>query len=303
MLFPVSPQILHGVKLRSVRWQELKLNSAILLRHKLLDHAAAMGGSAVPNHQQIAVNMAHQMREKLNYLGTSDATGVEPEIKIPPCHSRHCRKRLPVKAILQHRRLTFWRPGPTTVRTLTEPALVHKHYRAALPLGFFLSPGQRFFFQRSMETSSRSSARPVGRWQLQPIFPNSHQTCPGWYFTPHSCLISSATRCRVHSPVSYPKVSGPSLSFRSIFFSSASLSRDLRPARPAFFNPPRPCSAICFFHRPTDWRCTPNCRATSASLSPACNRLCARSRRSSSSSKSLFTPAGFPMQNYLSQTS
>ncbi len=95
---------------------------------------------------------------------------------------------------------------------LTEPALVNEHYRARLPLGFFLSSGQRRFCQRSMAGSSRSRAFPVGRWQLHPSFFNTQLTCPAWYFTPKSRSISSATRSRVQRLVSYPNASVPCLS-------------------------------------------------------------------------------------------
>jgi hypothetical protein len=242
------------------------------------------------------VDMAHQVREKLDHLRAADTAGVQAKVKIPPGDAGHRRKRLPVKRILKHRCLSSRRPGPATVGTLAEPTLINKHYGAPLPLGFFLRRGQRFSFHCAIEISLRSSARAVGRWQLHPIFPKSHQTWRGWYLTPHSSLISCAIRCNVQSPVSYPNVSGPSLSLRSIFRRSVSLSRDLRPARSAFFNPARPCSAFCLRHRPTEWRCTPSCRATSASVNPRLNSACARSRRSSKASKSRFTPAGFPMQ-------
>ena len=241
------------------------------------------------------------MRKKLNHLRTSNTTGMQLEVKIPPSNSGHGRKRLPVKRILQHRGLSFRRPGSTAVWPLTEPALINEHYRASFLSGFFLSSGQRRFFHPPIAGSSRSSARPVGRWQLQPSFSNSHPTCPGWYFTPQSRSISLATRSKVQRFVSYPKASGPRLSPLSMRFRSPWLKRDLRPARPAFFNPLRPRSPICFAQRLTDWRWTPTCRATSASLSPCFSNPKALKRRRSNSSKSLLTPAGFPMQLYVAQ--
>jgi hypothetical protein len=303
MVLPVSPQVFNRIQLRSICGQELERDSAVLVSHKVPHQAASVNRSSVPDQKQIAVDVAHQMRKKVNHLTTADTAGIEPKIELPPRHSCHRRERLPIERILYYRRLSPRRPSSTTVRALAQSAFVDKHYRAALPLGFFLSCGQRFFFQCSIEASFRSRARPVGLWQLQPSFLNNHHTWPRWYRTPHSSSISFATRSSVQSPVSYPNVSGPALSPRSTFLKSASLSRGLRPARPAFFNPPRPASAICLRHRPTDWRCTPICRATSASVMPCLISAYARSRRSSNASKSLLTPAGFPMQKYLSQPS
>jgi hypothetical protein len=45
--------------------------------------------------------------------------------------------------------------------------------------GVFFSAGHRCRFHCAIAVSSRSSARPVGRWQLQPSFRKSHHTWPG----------------------------------------------------------------------------------------------------------------------------
>src|SRR6266542_886333 len=95
-------------------------------------------------------------------------------------------------------------------------------------------------------------------------------------------------------------IKGPEVGLISRHF-GASLNRDLRPARPACLSPSRPCSSIALAQRLTDWRCAPTCRAISASLTPLLNKAKALNRRRSKASKSLFTPAGFPMQVYLSQ--
>jgi hypothetical protein len=57
----------------------------------------------------------------------------------------------------------------------------------------------------------------------------------------------------------------------------------------------RPPSSSCCAQRLTDWRWTPTWRATSDWLRPLRNRSTAFIRRCSSASKSLRTPAGFPI--------
>lgn len=246
--------------------------------------------------------MTLQMSEELNHLGTSNATGMQLEVKIPPSDSGHGRKRFPIKRVLQHRGLSSRRPRPTAVRSLAESALINEHYRAPFALGFFLSSGQRLLFQRAIATSSLCKALPVGRWQLQPSRPNSHQTWPTVNRTPQFCSIRSATRLNVHRFVSYPSACGPRFKARSIPLSSTWLSRGLRPALPVFFSPARPDSATCLAHRLTDCRWTPSCRATSAWCTPCLNSANARKRRCSNASKSLLTPAGFPMQEIVPQS-
>src|SRR5688572_25420030 len=186
-----------------------------------------MGSGAVPDHQQLSFDVALKMREKLNNLGASNTARMKLKVEVPPSDASYGRKFLPIKRILQHRSLSFRRPCPTTVRPLAKPTLVNEHYRAPLALGFFLTSGQRRFFQRLMAGSSRSRARPVGRWQLQPSFFNSQLTCPAWYFTPKSRSTSSATRSRVQRLVPYPNTSAPRLSLSSRPLRSASLNRDL----------------------------------------------------------------------------
>ena len=72
----------------------------------------------------------------------------------------------------------------------------------------FLISGQRFFFHCRIASSSRSKARPVGRWQLHPNCRNIRQTWPGWYVTPQASPIKWATRLAVHRLVSYPSCFG-----------------------------------------------------------------------------------------------
>jgi len=128
---------------------------------------------------------------------------------------------------------------------LAQPALVDEDDGAPLAERFFLSRGQRTRFQYRIACSSRSSAFPVGRWQLHPSWRRMRQTWASWYRTPHWSSISSRTRLAVHSPVANPAASGPRLSDCSICLSWAPLNLGLRPARPAFFNPLDPCLSNC----------------------------------------------------------
>src|SRR5206468_3155560 len=121
------------------------------------------------------------MHEKLDDLRTTDRSWKQSEVEVPPGHARHRRQRLPVKVILQHRRLSAWRPGTAAVRALAQSALVDEDDGAPLFAGFFLISGQRFCFHSRIFSSSRSSARPTGRWQLQPNCRRMRQACEAWY--------------------------------------------------------------------------------------------------------------------------
>ena len=258
-----------------------------------------MASKPIPYNQDFAPDMAQQVSQELDHLGTADRTGKQSKVKLSPGYPGHGRQMLPIKMVLKNRRLPSGRPRPTTVRPLAQPTLIDEYYRSLLPLGFFLSLGQRFFCQPSIFFSLRSNARRVGLWQLQPSSCKIRHTWAGWYFTPHSCSIRSATRTVVHNSVSYPRTWAPCLSLSSTRRRSAVLSNGFRPARPAFLSPRTPDSLISLSHRLTDWRCTPTSRATSDCDTPRRNSRAASKRRCSSASKSRRTPLGFPMLSTL----
>ena len=95
---------------------------------------------------------------------------------------------------MQHGRLPLWRPCATAVRPLAQSACVDEDDRAPLGLGFFLISGHRFCFQHWIAASSRSRARPVGRWHPHPICRRMRRACPGWHCTPHSVSVSNMRR-------------------------------------------------------------------------------------------------------------
>ena len=174
----------------------------------------------------------------------------------------------------------------------------------SLPFSVFFNAGQRCFFQRRIASSSRSKARPTGRWQLQPNCLKSLQTWVEVYRTPHSCSIKCATRWLVHRLVLYPNASGPCFSPCSMRFRSAANSFGFRPARPALFNPARPAYSNCRAQRLTDWRWTPRRRATSDWWRPCSSNRAAFRRRCSrvlKHSVSRLNPRAFPMTRTITQ--
>jgi hypothetical protein len=90
------------------------------------------------------------------------------EVEVPDRHPGGNRNGLPVEVVLEHRRLPPRCPGPAPVWTLAQPAFVDEDDGAPFFLGFFLIAGQVLRFHSPMASSLRSSARPTGRWGLQP---------------------------------------------------------------------------------------------------------------------------------------
>jgi hypothetical protein len=107
MVLPIPPDVFHWVKLRSIGRQVLKTEGAVLLGHKVFDQPAMVGSGAIPDHQQLSFDVAHQMREKLNDLGASNTARMKLKVEVPPSDASYGRKLLPIKRILQHRSLSF----------------------------------------------------------------------------------------------------------------------------------------------------------------------------------------------------
>ena len=151
--------------------------------------AMAIFGTITASLSQMAVSCSNLFTEILAYISvglqgfasivTVSYTHLQPEVEIPQRDACDDRKRLPVKVILQHWRVASPRPRAATVRPLAQSAFVEKDDRSPLFLGFFLMSGQVTFFQWRMACSLRSSARPTGRWQLQPSATRIFHTWPG----------------------------------------------------------------------------------------------------------------------------
>jgi hypothetical protein len=156
--------------------QVLELDPASLAGDKLSHHPAAMGLRTIPDQQQLARQVAQQMTQEVHYLRGANGSSVKSEIEIPPSDAGHRREHLPVEMILQHRSLSARGPGAHPMRSLAQPALVDKDDDAPLAERFFLIRGQPTRFQYRMASWSRSSARPLGRWQLQPSWRRMRQT-------------------------------------------------------------------------------------------------------------------------------
>ena len=137
-----------------------------------------------------------------------------------------------------------------------------------------------------MATSSRSVAWRAGRWRLHPIWRSTRQTWPGWYLTPVTASITSATRASVHSSVGYPLAVGPLRSAFSTLARSDSVTFGSRPARPAARSAFLPPAFHLSCQSETVWCTTPSSLAISAWETPLAKRSAAFMRRSSMAAKS-----------------
>ena len=179
VMLPVPPHVLGRVELGSVAGKILEHDPAALRGDVLPHDPAAVRGQTVPDHEQPSAKMALQVGEKLDDLRSLDRSWEESEVETPPRDPGDRREQVPVEVILQDGRLPARRPRPAAMRPLGQSALVDEDDRLPLRGGLFFNAGQRTRFQWRIPASSRSRARPVGRWQLQPSRFSSRQTWLG----------------------------------------------------------------------------------------------------------------------------
>ena len=91
---------------------------------------------------------------------------------------------------------------------------------------------------------------------------------------------------------------GSALSARSRSRNWAGMSFAGRPVRPALRRPRTPDAPSSRAQRLTDWRCTPNSRATSDWLSPCRSNRAASIRRSSNARNPAAHPLDYPCLTY-----
>jgi len=176
VLLPVTPEVLHGIKFRGIGRKTFHPDFAMQTFQVRPDESAAVGGHAVPDNEELALNVTLEVFQEIDHLLGLDCTGVESKVKVPPRQPGDGRELLPVEVKLQNRGLAFGTPCSHPVWLLAQAALVDEEEGTPFFLGFFLMRGHSTRFQRAISSSLRSRARPVGRWQLHPICPSNRPT-------------------------------------------------------------------------------------------------------------------------------
>ena len=86
-----------------------------------------MGGHAVPDNEQLAVDVTLEVSQEIDYLLGLDRTGVEAKVKVPPRQPGNGRELIPVEVELQDWGLAFGTPCAYAVWLLAQPAFVDEN--------------------------------------------------------------------------------------------------------------------------------------------------------------------------------
>jgi len=169
----------------------------------------------------------------------ADIAGEKTKIKTKPLKagtygdSRYDRDLISAISVPNNGCFAAWRPRANHVGNQQESGFIAEDDVGTQPHGVFFILGHSAFFQCSMTSSFRSTARRSGFWWLHPKQRIRRPTWSRWYFTRNSASITSARRAVVHSSVAYP-------------YAIAPLSNN--------FNRRRHCSFVSFQGRPGENR-------------------------------------------------
>src|SRR5712692_3823078 len=71
-MFPIAPDVLDRIEFRRIGRQVIELQATLLARDEFPDQPTAMKLGAIPDHQQLARQVAQQSTEKVHRLGGAD---------------------------------------------------------------------------------------------------------------------------------------------------------------------------------------------------------------------------------------
>ena len=99
-----------------------------------------VGRKAVPNQQNVAIDIAEQVFEELDDLLGFDGLFEDLKVEVPERDAGDDRQGFPVEVELEDRSLSSWRPRAPPMRPLAQAAFVYEDDRSAFFLSFFLIP-------------------------------------------------------------------------------------------------------------------------------------------------------------------
>src|ERR1700690_160136 len=214
VVLEMAPDVFGRIQFGRVGGQLFDLNGTVQGLQVVAHERRAMGSQSVPDDQQRLADLLPEGVQELDDLRSLDGAGKESEIEAAEGDSGNDRQLAPVEVVLQDRSLALRRPGTHSGRPLAQSGLVDEDDDPPLFRSVFFRAGQRVCFQCLIRPSSRSSARPEGRWQEKPRETRMRQTWLSLYERVKRRLINSPTRGNVHRSVAKPSASAPALRAR-----------------------------------------------------------------------------------------
>lgn len=168
-----SPDTLVRVELGRIRRESLQMNP-LCAGAELTHEPAAMRVPAVPQQEDVAVDLTEEGAQEITSLELPDVIPVELKVKVEALatgRNRDTRDHgdavAPVE-VMNRRRLAHGRPGASDRRGQLEARFVGEDEVGTQPLGVFFTRGQSSRTKRRISALLRSSAFFCGFWWLHP---------------------------------------------------------------------------------------------------------------------------------------
>jgi hypothetical protein len=177
----IVPDALIRIQVRGVARQLLQVEPRRRpLREEVLDGLSAMDRRPIPDHEQLARNLAQQVPQELDNLGAPKCALADLEEE-PPLVGQAADDREMIAGTRhpEDRRLPPRGVGAHQARQQIEAGLVYPDNRSPLASGFAKRAGQRSLHHSWMAASLRWVARRIGFWTLQPSSRRSRLICAG----------------------------------------------------------------------------------------------------------------------------
>lgn len=166
--FEQIPDALLWIQLWGIGRQLFQMDpSCPAVAEIVFDRLAAMNGSSVPDHQQLARNLAGEQLQEANHIGAfvGVVLALHDDLSFGG-DAAHGRKMIARQLHFQQRRLADRCIGSHHHGQQIKRRLIHKDYRPVFFRSLFFSAGHRSAFQAAMAASSRWLAFSMGFWRL-----------------------------------------------------------------------------------------------------------------------------------------
>lgn len=135
----ILPDALSWVQIGRVAGQTLQMNVlGSALRQEVFDHLPMMGGQAIPDDEQLALDVAQQVTQETDDIRTFESVVLNHDVQVTTRRNgTDDREVIPTQRKTQDGRLPSGRVSAHSGRQQVEARFIDKYYGSPLICGFF----------------------------------------------------------------------------------------------------------------------------------------------------------------------
>lgn len=183
IFFEITPDVFDGIEFGGAGREIFQVEAEMTIQEGF-HLSGQMGTRAVPDDQEIALQLAEQLGEKAEgSIGVDVVVGMQAKVEVEGMATGRHHQRADTRdlligtaALIEHGSVTAGSPGAAHPGGHQKTGFIQEHQMRLQPVGFFLMRGQSFLIQRRMARASRSTARRSGFWGLHPRARNKRHT-------------------------------------------------------------------------------------------------------------------------------